>query len=130
MLQIRFYPLFVLSYKPKARLRFSASWWSGNKKYLCFCLWQVALYFKVIPNSIEFYKGIFLHFTFFCSYYSCILLDTIRWSKVHENCSYSEFFWCVFSCIQTECAIFSPGAIKYGPEELRIQTVSRSAGRK
>ena len=26
-----------------------------------FCLWQVALYFKAVPNSIDFYKGIFLH---------------------------------------------------------------------
>ena len=26
-----------------------------------FCLWQVALYFKAMPNSIDFYKGIFLH---------------------------------------------------------------------
>ena len=26
-----------------------------------FCLWRVALYFKVMPNSIDFYKGVFLH---------------------------------------------------------------------
>ena len=26
-----------------------------------FCLLQVALYFKAMPNSIDFYKGIFLH---------------------------------------------------------------------
>ena len=26
-----------------------------------FCLWRVALYFKVMPNSIDFYKRIFLH---------------------------------------------------------------------
>ena len=26
-----------------------------------FCLWRVALYFKAMPNSIKFYKGIFLH---------------------------------------------------------------------
>ena len=39
-----FYPLFALSDKPKTRIRFSASWWSGNEKYFCF-----------------FYKGIFLH---------------------------------------------------------------------
>ena len=25
-----------------------------------FCLWWFALYFKVMPNSIDFYKGIFL----------------------------------------------------------------------
>ena len=26
-----------------------------------FCLWRVALFFKTMPNSIDFYKGIFLH---------------------------------------------------------------------
>ena len=26
-----------------------------------FCLYRVALYFKAMPNSIDFYKGIFLH---------------------------------------------------------------------
>ena len=26
-----------------------------------FCFWRVALYFKAIPNSIDFYKGIFLN---------------------------------------------------------------------
>ena len=24
-----------------------------------FCLWRVALFFKAMPNSIDFYKGIF-----------------------------------------------------------------------
>ena len=24
------------NYKPKTRIKFSASWWSGNKKYVCF----------------------------------------------------------------------------------------------
>ena len=35
-LQICFYLLLVLSYKPKTRIWFSASWWSGNEKYFCF----------------------------------------------------------------------------------------------
>ena len=35
-LVINFYPLFVLSYKPKTRIWFSASWWSGNEKYFYF----------------------------------------------------------------------------------------------
>ena len=26
------YPVFVLSYKPKTKIRFSVSWWSGNEK--------------------------------------------------------------------------------------------------
>ena len=25
------------------------------------CLWRVALYFKAMPNSVDFYKGTFLH---------------------------------------------------------------------
>ena len=32
----RFYPFFGLSYKPKTRIRFPASWWSGNEKYFYF----------------------------------------------------------------------------------------------
>ena len=33
-----FYPLFLLSYKPRTRIWFSASCWSGNEKYFCFLL--------------------------------------------------------------------------------------------
>ena len=36
LLQIQFYPLIVLSYKPKKRIKFSASWWFGNEKRFCF----------------------------------------------------------------------------------------------
>ena len=36
LVPVHFYPLFALSYKPKPRIRFSASWWSGNEKYFCF----------------------------------------------------------------------------------------------
>ena len=43
----------------KKRIRFSASWWSGNEKY--FCVLFFALYFKAMRNSTDFYKGIFLH---------------------------------------------------------------------
>ena len=32
-----------------------------NEKYFCFFLLRVALYFKAMPNSIDLYKGIFLH---------------------------------------------------------------------
>ena len=49
--------------KPKTSIRSSVSWWSGNKKCF-FCLQQVVLYFKAMPNSIDFYKGIFLHVLF------------------------------------------------------------------
>ena len=36
LLQICFYHPFVLFYKPKKRVWFAASWWSGNEKYFCF----------------------------------------------------------------------------------------------
>ena len=36
LIEIHFYPLFVLSYKPKTRINFSAGWYSGNEKYFCF----------------------------------------------------------------------------------------------
>ena len=31
------------------------------RNFSIFCLWRMALYFKAMPNSIDFYKGIFLH---------------------------------------------------------------------
>ena len=34
-LQIHLYHLFVLSYKPKTKVRFLAIWWPGNEKYFC-----------------------------------------------------------------------------------------------
>ena len=36
----------------------------GRKIFVClfvFCLRPVTLYFKAMPNSVDFYKGIFLH---------------------------------------------------------------------
>ena len=39
------------------RIKFSASWWSKNKKYFCILF----LYFSGMPNSIDFYQGIFLY---------------------------------------------------------------------
>ena len=32
-----------------------------TRKISVFCLYQVTPYFKALPNSIDFYKGIFLH---------------------------------------------------------------------
>ena len=47
-----------------------------------------------------------------------------------EKCLYSEFFWSVFSCIQTEhgaiqhiSSVLSLNAGKYGPEKPRIRTL-------
>ena len=31
-------PVFVLSYKPEVRIKFSACWWFGNEKHSCFLL--------------------------------------------------------------------------------------------
>ena len=71
LLQICFYHPFVLSYKPKKRIWFAASWWSGNEKYFCFLFKRVALCFKAMPNLTYFYKGIFLCYS--CSHYNSIL---------------------------------------------------------
>ena len=44
------------------KIKFSRISWSGNQKYFCFlCNKRVVLYFKAMPNSIDFIKGIFFH---------------------------------------------------------------------
>ena len=53
-----FYPPFALSYKPKTRIRFSASWWSGNEKYFCFFFIASC---ALLQSHAELNKGIFLH---------------------------------------------------------------------
>ena len=62
LLQICFYPHFVLSCKPKIRIRFSASWWSGTKRCFCFLL---IVSRALLQSHVEFnrLKGIFLHVT-------------------------------------------------------------------
>ena len=45
--------LFSLSYKPKTRIRFSATWWSGNKKYFCFFAYS-ELCFTLKPCRIQY----------------------------------------------------------------------------
>ena len=53
---------FFLSHKLKTRVKFSASWWSGNEKYFSFLFIAIrALLQSQMPNSIDFYKGISLH---------------------------------------------------------------------
>ena len=39
----------------------SISWWSGKKKYFCFLLIASRALLQSQSNSIDFYKGIFLH---------------------------------------------------------------------
>ena len=52
--------------------------------------------------------------------------------SLRQKHPYSEFFWSVFSRIRTEYGeirsipVFSSNAIKYGPEKLRIRTLSHS----
>ena len=60
---------FLLFYKPKTRIRFSARWWSGNEKYFCFLL--IASHLKAMPNAIDVYKRIFLHVIPVCVIVSC-----------------------------------------------------------
>ena len=53
--------LFYLFIKAKTRIKCSACWWCGNEKYSCFLF--TASCAKGMPNSIYFYKMIFLHVT-------------------------------------------------------------------
>ena len=46
----------------KTKIWFSASWCSGNEKYFCFLfITSRTLLQRAMPNSIDFYEGIFLH---------------------------------------------------------------------
>ena len=60
LLQIRFDLLFVLFYKAK-ELGFQQVASLVTRYISAFCLERVALYFKAMPNSINFYKGIFIY---------------------------------------------------------------------
>ena len=53
--------LFVLSYKQQQESGFQQVGCLVTKSISVFCLWRVTLYFKVMPNSKDFSKGIFLH---------------------------------------------------------------------
>ena len=66
-----------------------------------FCLQQVALYFKAIPNSIDIYKGIFLHVIHVCIIVPC---SHNMFSGHHcvKSVQIQSFSWCVFSHIWTE----------------------------
>ena len=56
-----FYPLFVLSYKQKQESGFQQVGSLARRNISVLCLQRFVLYFKAMPNSIHFYKGIFLH---------------------------------------------------------------------
>ena len=61
LVKIHFYPLFVLSYKPKTRIGFSGSWWSGKEKcfYFLFIASRALLQSHAEFNRLN--KEIFLH---------------------------------------------------------------------
>ena len=57
----------------KARIKFSSSWPVANEKYFYFCLFVClfvlfTFYFKVMPDSINIYRSIFLHVIPACSF--------------------------------------------------------------
>ena len=75
-LQICFYLLFFLSYKPKAKIRFSASWWSGNEKYFCFLFIANR---ALLQGDAEFKRLLWRNFlTYSCSYYGS-MVSNILW---------------------------------------------------
>ena len=61
--------LFFLSYKSKRRNKFSASWWSGNRKYFCFLfIMSRALLQRHSQFSRILWRNFFACYS--CSYYS------------------------------------------------------------
>ena len=56
-----FFPLFSLHKNQKQEIVFRKVWGLVTKNISILCLWQVVLYFKRMPNLIDFYKGILLH---------------------------------------------------------------------
>ena len=61
-----FYSFFFLLEKTQIRMKFSASWWSGNKKYFCF-LYSKPCCVKGMLSSIDFCKRIVLHVISVCT---------------------------------------------------------------
>ena len=60
-----FFPYFFFRTKQKLRSAFQEVGGLLKKYISVFCLQRVVLHFKGMSNSINFYKGIFLHFIFF-----------------------------------------------------------------
>ena len=54
------------SYKPKKKSNFQEDGGLVTRNSFPFYLQRVALYLKGMPNSIDFYKGIFLHVISVC----------------------------------------------------------------
>ena len=73
--KIRFYPLFVLFYKLKTKIRFSASWWSGNEKYFSFLFITRHGLLQSLAEFKWIYKGTLLHVISVHIIVSCINLQ-------------------------------------------------------
>ena len=61
LLQICFYPLFLLPYKPKTRNWFSAICWSANEIYLFFVNRESQSLRRKCPNRESFLVRIFVY---------------------------------------------------------------------
>ena len=66
------FSFFVLFYKPKTRIRFSASWRSGAENYFCFLFIASRALFQSHVEFIRLLKRNFLT-CYFCSYYSSMI---------------------------------------------------------
>ena len=67
---------FFLSYKPKTRTWFSASWWSGNEKYFCFLFIGSR---ALLQSHAEVNRLLYRNFLtcYSCSYYSSMVSTNI-----------------------------------------------------
>ena len=97
---IRFYSLFVLSCRPKTRIRFPASWWSGKEKYFCFLFKASRTLFQ---SHAEFNRLLWRNFLicYSCSYYSSMLRLTYQFLYSLGIRVYSELMHqCICACIR------------------------------
>ena len=69
---------FVLFYKPKARIRFPASWWSGNEKYFRFLFITSHALLQNHADFNRFLKRDYLT-CYSCLYYSSMLMVIEKW---------------------------------------------------
>ena len=76
----RFLILFLSSHKPKKKIWFSASWWSGNKKYLFFVYSKSCSTLKLCQIQQTFIKK--FSYMLFLFVYSSMLIHT---KKFHKN---------------------------------------------
>ena len=85
----------ALSYKPKTRIRFSASWQSGNNK--CFSFFFIASR-ALLQSHAEFNRLSYRNFLIFycCSYYSSMVQSKTNILYVNIDFTEDLFFGFVF----------------------------------